>query len=163
MSSPSQPEVDPPRPRARPLRIALGLALLLAALIVVITRWSVTSDITSFLAQDVEDPRLAKIASRLAESELTRTVILSVEAPRADIATAGARALAEKLAPHPEVAWLRAGIEDGQGEAIHALYFPRRFQFLADSEQTRARALSDAGLGEAAREPGASSRCRPPR
>ncbi|MCA9718427.1 MAG: MMPL family transporter, partial [Myxococcales bacterium] len=152
MSSPSQPEVDPPRPRARPLRIALGLALLLAALIVVITRWSVTSDITSFLAQDVEDPRLAKIASRLAESELTRTVILSVEAPRADIATAGARALAEKLAPHPEVAWLRAGIEDGQGEAIHALYFPRRFQFLADSEQTRARALSDAGLGEAARE-----------
>ncbi len=147
-------EAKPPggAPRSRALRVAAGLGLLLLALIIVLTRWSVSTDITSFLAQDVEDPRLANVATRLAQSELTRTVILSVEGPRADIAISGARALAEQLEGHPELAWMRAGIEEGQGEAIHSLYFPRRFHFLADSEQARARALSDAGLGEAGAE-----------
>ena len=41
-------------------------------------------------------------------------MILSVEGPRADIAISGARALAEQLEGHSEIAWMRAGIEEGQ-------------------------------------------------
>jgi hypothetical protein len=44
---------------------------------------------------------------------------------------AGARALAEAIAGHPEIAWLRTGVDERQMQAVFELYFPRRHYFVA--------------------------------
>ncbi|MCA9688132.1 MAG: DUF3261 domain-containing protein [Myxococcales bacterium] len=136
--------------RRRALTIAAGLLIAALLAVVVWLRGAVTTDVTRFLAQDLDDPRLASVASRLASSELTRTIILDLEGPSVDDAVAGAKELAAALADHPEVAWLRAGVEPGQGQAIYELYAPRSLYSLGDTAESRARRLSDEGLAEAA-------------
>jgi hypothetical protein len=73
--------------------------------------------------------------------------VLSVTAPGDDPAPAlrAAAAMAAALRGHPEVAWLRVGPGETGGEAVHALYFPRRHYLLDD-----AAALTPAGLRAAA-------------
>jgi predicted exporter len=92
---------------------------------------AVTTDITHFLA-DETDAKLAGISRQLAQSELTRTMILSVQGPDPAAARAAAKEMAAALQDHPEVAWLRVGPGAIDGEAIHAVYFPHRAQLLAD-------------------------------
>jgi predicted exporter len=101
--------------------------VLLAALALVCwRRMAVTTDITHFLA-DETDAKLAGISRQLAQSELTRTMILSTcRATTRSRRRAAAREMAGALAGHPEVAWLRTGPGTIDGEAIHAAYFPRR-------------------------------------
>jgi predicted exporter len=133
-------------PTRRGLRAAAGLLVLAALALVCWRRFAVTTDITHFLA-DETDARLAGISRRLAQSELTRTIVLSVTAPGDDPAPAlrAAAAMAAALRGHPEVAWLRVGPGETGGEAVHALYFPRRHYLLDD-----AAALTPAGLRAAA-------------
>ena len=128
-------------------RAVLGWLLLAGLAALCWTRMAVTTDITHFMA-DESDARLAGISRQLAQSELTRTIVLSVQAEGDDPgpALAGARAVAEALAGHPEVSWLRTGPGAIDGEAIHAVYFPRR-HYLLDDPKDR---LSDAGLRAAA-------------
>ncbi len=131
----------------RAWRAALGLVICVALALVCWSRMAVTTDITHFLA-DETDAKLAGISKQLAQSELTRTIVLSVSAAAGDdpaLALAGARRMAAALAEDPEVAWLRTGPGTVDGEAIHALYFPRR-QYLLDDEAM----LTDAGLRAAA-------------
>ncbi len=111
------------------------------------SRMAVTTDITHFMA-DETDAKLAGISRQLAQSELTRTIVLSVHGAGDDPAPALAAAakLAEALREHPEVGWLRTGPGEVDGEAIHALYFPRRHYLLDDLKDR----LSDAGLRGAA-------------
>lgn len=143
----------PPRTSlaGRLVRGALGLALIAALAVYCAARLRVTTDITSFMAE-LGDARLAELSRGLASSELTRSVVLSLrdEGGDPDVALAGARALAERLQGHPEVAWLRTGPGELHAEAIHNLYFPRRAYFLADGPAERADRLSDAGLRAAA-------------
>jgi predicted exporter len=132
--------------RFRGLRAALGLLVIVALAVVCWTRLAVTTDITHFLA-DETDAKLAGISRQLAQSELTRTIVLSVrsETGEAGPALAAARTLGAALADDPEVAWLRTGPGDIDGEAIHKLYFPRRHYLLDGTDR-----LTDAGLRAAA-------------
>ncbi|MBK9753480.1 MAG: MMPL family transporter [Nannocystis sp.] len=133
--------------RGRVARALLGWLLLAGLAVLCWSRMAVTTDITHFMA-DESDARLAGISRQLAQSELTRTIVLSVQAEGDDPAPAlaAARRLGEALAGDPEVAWLRTGPGPIDGEAIHQLYFPRR-NFLLDDPKDR---LSDAGLRAAA-------------
>lgn len=128
-------------------RALVGWLLLAGLALLCWSRMAVTTDITHFMA-DESDARLAGISRQLAQSELTRTIVLSVQAEGDDPAPAlaGARMVAEALADDPEVAWLRTGPGAIDGEAIHAVYFPRR-AYLLDDPKDR---LSDAGLRAAA-------------
>lgn len=131
----------------RVARALLGWLLLAGLAALCWSRMAVTTDITHFMA-DESDARLAGISRQLAGSELTRTIVLSVQAEGEDPAPAlaAARQLGEALAGDPEVAWLRTGPGPIDGEAIHQLYFPRRHHLLDDPKDR----LSDAGLRAAA-------------
>lgn len=132
--------------------LALGAALLAAMALFTATHLRVGGDITHFLPADA-DARHAYLSRALASSELTRTMILAVEAPDVDAAASGARALAERLRGHPEVRWMQSGIDTSTGEDVYRTYFPRRSYLLSDrpEEELPAR-LADDGLAGAARE-----------
>lgn len=142
-----------PTSSRRWLPLVLALAWLLAMGLIVATRMALTTDITHFMASG-DDARLAKLNRELAESELTRTMILVVGTRSGDPARAraAADALAATLAAHEEVAWVRCGWDGSQNDAVHGLYFPHRFAFADDDPERLAARLSDAGLSEAARE-----------
>lgn len=131
----------------RGLRAALGLVVVLVLAAICWLRMAVTTDITYFLA-DEGDARLAGISRQLAQSELTRTIVLSVQGPGEDPAPAlaVARALGAALEQHPEVAWLRTGPGAIDNEAVHGLYWPRRHYLLDDPEDR----LTPTGLQTAA-------------
>ncbi|HEY8924721.1 MAG TPA: MMPL family transporter, partial [Polyangia bacterium] len=114
-------------------------------------RLEVTTDITHFLPAG-GDHRMAQLSRELADSPLTRTLILSVGATRegADV-RAAAVALAERLALQPEVASIQRGPTQAMGEAVYALYASRLPYFVSDQpERDVPSQLSDAGLDRAA-------------
>jgi predicted exporter len=120
---------------------------------IIMTRMSLSNDITKFLA-DTDDVRLARLSRQLADSELTKTTILVIGAESGDRrrALAAAGALADTLETHEEVAWVRRGWDPNQNQAIHDLYFPHRFEFASEDLEALDHRLSDAGLELAARE-----------
>ena len=65
--------------------------------------FEITTEITHFLPEGT-DRRLAQISRAVAESELTRTVVLTVGGPSEDIAAEAASELAERLRPSSHVA-----------------------------------------------------------
>ena len=77
-------------------------------------------------------------------------MVLTVAGPDTATAMAGARALAEAIERHPEVAWVRTGVDDRQMQAIYELYFPRRFYFLASDPGRIPELTSEAALREQA-------------
>ncbi len=89
------------------------------------------TDITNFMP-DGGKAELAALSRKLANSELTRTMIISVGADKTDTAVAAADDLANTLAEHPEVAWTRAHVPDDIFEEVRDLYFPRRYYFASD-------------------------------
>jgi len=138
----------------RGLRAAAGLAVLVALAVVCWLQMAVTTDITHFLA-DETDAKLAGISRQLAQSELTRTIVLSVQGEGDDpaAALAAAKALGAALERHPQVAWLRTGPGPIDGEAIHDIYHPRRYYLLdvpGDRSDVPEDRLSEAGLRAAA-------------
>src|SRR5262249_24550748 len=69
-----------------------------------------------------------------------------------DANRAAARALAERLAAHPEVAWIQRGPTEKLAQAVYDLYNARLPYFVSDRpEQELPRALSDEGLQKSAR------------
>lgn len=136
-------------PRRAPL--ALGAALLLAMGLYVATHLRTASDITHFLPADA-DARLAWASRAVAESELARSMVLVVAGDDPTRVTAAARALSARLRAHPEVAWLRSGVDPAMERALHAQLFPRRHAFLsADPARELPARLSDEGLAASAR------------
>lgn len=132
----------------------MGIAAFLLALmgLFVGLRLEVTSEITHFLAAG-DDARLAKLSRQLAESDLTKTTILVVgtDGEWSDT-TAAADAIAQTLADHEEVAWVRVGWAEDHNDAIYDLYYPRRLYFTAGSADELEATLSDTGLEDAAKE-----------
>ena len=94
----------------------------------------VGSDITRFLPMG-SDSDLAALSSRLADSPLTRTLVISLEADELSTAIAAARELSDALRPHPEVAWIRSGLDETDIEQVFELYFPHRLGFLSDDPE----------------------------
>jgi predicted exporter len=118
---------------------------LFLAVLAALAAWAVkyvelSTDIANFMPAE-SDAELASLASSLADSELTRTMILTVGADDADAAVAGARALAERLRDQPEIASLRTGIDAGQLEEFYRLYFPHRHAFLSEDPEREVPAL----------------------
>jgi len=111
----------------------------------------VGSDITRFLPVG-SDSDLAALSSRLADSPLTRTLVISLEADELSTAIDAARELADALRSHPEVAWIRSGLDETDVEQVFELYFPHRLGFLSDDpEHELPGRLSESALRERAR------------
>jgi predicted exporter len=118
--------------RARALVL---LACFAAVAAFIALRLEVGTDITHFMP-DRHPSELAKISTRLADSPFSRTMVLSIEAGDTQETVRIAQELAGALREHPEVAWLRAGVEEGQLRELYELYFPRRLAFLSDDPET---------------------------
>ncbi len=109
---------------------SLRPALLLAVLSIVMVAYCafhlrLGTDITRFLPEGGES-ELAALSTRLTDSQLTRTVVVSIGADTLPVAIRAASELALALREHPEVAWLRAEMDDSDLDAIYQLYFERR-------------------------------------
>ena len=141
-----------PRKRDRS-RLQLGIAAVAAIgmLIYCALRLRVNNDITHFLPAGT-DHRLADLSRQLADSSLTRTLILDVGGADPQAVKTAAAALAARLATHPEVAWLERGPTPALAEAVYKLYAQRLPYFVSDQPDTEVPTLlSDAGLDRAAR------------
>jgi predicted exporter len=133
-----------------PRRSLLLLLALLAGLAwIAIPRLDVGTDITNMMPEGGEGT-LAAISRSLTQTELSRTMIVSVGADDMQHAVAAAQELASALRELPEVEWLRSGVGEDQAHAVYELYFPRRHDFLSDDPTALPGLLSDAGLASAA-------------
>ena len=110
------------------------------------THLSIGTDITNFMP-DGGRAKLASLSRKLANSELTRTMILSVGAADLDRAVEAAADLEKRLADNREVAWIRTTMAENVFEEALDLYFPRRFYFASDDPERELPArLDDRGL-----------------
>jgi len=146
------------------LRIVIAAVIIAAMGAYSALRMEVTTDITHFLPAG-SDHRMARLSRELADSPLTRTLILSIgskhapgAAPAAasdvhanDDILAAAAALAERIARHPEVASVQRGPTSEMGESVYKLYASRLPYFVSDRPEVEIPpALSDEGLDRAA-------------
>ncbi len=127
----------------------LTLVAIVVMIVICVQRFAISTDITQFLA-DQRDAQLTDISRRVTASELTRTIILRIGGGEPAQNVAAADELAEALRGHPEVAWLRNGVESGQEQAFSQLYGQRAAYFLAPTREQTAHKLSPEGLAEAA-------------
>jgi predicted exporter len=110
-----------------------------------------SAGLTHFLAAESE-LQLASLSARIADSALTRTMILSLGAPAVETAVAAADDWASVLESHPETASVRSGPSSTFASDVFEIYFPRRLLFLSSRPEVELRErFSDAGLRAAAR------------
>src|SRR5262245_27245745 len=134
-------------------RLHLGVAAVVAIGMIVFCalRLRVNNDITHFLPAGT-DHRLADLSRQLADSTLTRTLILDVGGGDPQAVRDGAAALAAGLAAYPEVAWIERGPTPALAEAVYKLYAPRLPYFVSDHPEADVPALlADPALDRAAR------------
>lgn len=91
-----------------------------------------TNSIAHFLPKG-EGSVLEAVSRRLADSQLSRRMVLSVGGEGDRIAAA--RELAAALAEDPEVEWVQGGIDDQFLETIYQLYFQRRAYFASSDPE----------------------------
>ncbi len=131
---------------SRAARLAAWAVLCLALFVYSARHITFQTDITNFMPEG-GDVALAEISRGLIQSELARTMVLTLGADDPARAVAAAKELAEALRAHPEVAWLRSGSDPEFEEQVYRLYFPRRLYFVSDDpERELEEKLSDAGL-----------------
>jgi predicted exporter len=105
-----------------------------------------STDILNFMP-DGRGAELAQISRQLAQSDLARTMVLTLSAQDPARAVAAARDLAEALRQNPEVAWVRAGADPDFLRSVYELYFPKRLYFMSEApEQELPPLLTDEGL-----------------
>jgi len=131
---------------SRAIRLAAWAGLCALLFVYTARHLTFSSDITNFMP-DGSASDLAHISRELAQSDLTRTMALTIGADDPARAIAAAKEMADALRGNPEVAWLRSGADAELQERVYSLYFPRRVYFLSDSpERELPERLSDAGL-----------------
>ncbi|MFO0690674.1 MAG: MMPL family transporter [Myxococcota bacterium] len=139
--------------RGEGLRLAAVAVCVLLLAGYVVARFEVTTDVAEFLP-DAEDRALASLSREIADSELSRTMILALEAADLDSALRASRAFEAALRADPRLtdalAFLEGGPTDGLERALFELYEPRRLYFLADGEEAARARTSEAGLHRAA-------------
>lgn len=134
----------------RPLAVAI--LLLVAMALYVATHFRIRTDILAFMPSGA-DAAIGSLSRQLSDSELSRTVVLTVGAKHDAAALAGATRIATALRASPQVAWVRDGIGGDRPEAFYDLYFPRRYGFLSDDpDREIPRMLESNALAERARQ-----------
>jgi predicted exporter len=138
--------------RAR-VAFVLSFAVLLAMGVFVQRRFAITTDIRSLLPGD-DDQEALSLVQNVAESELGRTMVLTLGAPDTSAVIRATRAFETALRDDAVVSHLLAAIDggpkDGTEQAIYALYHPRRLAFLAADAAGVQRALTPEALTRAA-------------
>jgi predicted exporter len=128
----------------------VGITLLVAMAGYSAANLHVTTDVTSFLAVS-SGMENAVLARRLMNSELTRTMVLSLKGPDEETTLAATGELATALAAHPEVDWIQSRLQPGVEQGFYEAYYPRRFLFLSDRPEAELpERFSSEGLAEAA-------------
>ena len=135
-------------------RLFAGGVVFLALLSYVALNFRVTTDISRFLPEGA-DGTLSALSREIAESELSRTMILAIEAEDTPTAIRASREFEKRLRGDSRVAsaisFLEGGPAEGIERALFELYEPRRLFFLArTASEVRAR-LDEEGLRAAAR------------
>jgi len=126
------------------LVVLVGLAIFCAA------RMQIATGLAEFVVE-AEARELAAISSALLDSDLTRTMVLAVEAADHDTALRAAADWGAILAEHPEVRSVRLGPDAEFAQQVFELYFPHRLAFLSsDPERELAERLAPEGLERAA-------------
>lgn len=134
------------------IKAAIGFAVMAAMAVYCARALEVSTEITHFLPGS-DDRRLAQIARNLADSDLTRTLILSIEAPDQERAIAASKRLAAALRKDPEVARVVSGPDPTMAESYYRLFFPHRFQMISgDPERELPARFSDQSLAKTASE-----------
>ncbi|MFO1076618.1 MAG: hypothetical protein U1E73_02710 [Planctomycetota bacterium] len=116
--------------------LAAGLAVLLALAAYVVLRWRVGTDITHFLPEGASSQPL-HLARALAAGELSRTMVLLVDAGDGDgeTALAAGREFEAALRAEPRVdgalLFLEGGPRTGIEDDLWQVYEPRRLSLLA--------------------------------
>lgn len=114
--------------------LKFGALALLALGLFVALRIEVTTDITHFLPGGDPDGDV-QIAKELAAGELSRTMVLVVDAETTAAAVLAAERFEAGLRAEPQVvsalAFLDGGPPEGVEEALWTIYQPRRFSFFA--------------------------------
>src|SRR5258708_10570465 len=137
--------------RARWLPVIVGAIFLAALAAYVRAKLEVRTTVTDFLPEG-PDRRVSEISRELAESELARMMVLTIEVPDPRTAAAGAKALRELLALNPDVSWVRSGVDEAAQRAGYEVYSSRHFNFASDRPgEELPTLLSDEGLRDAAR------------
>ncbi len=141
--------------RAERRRLLAGGVIFLALLAYVVLNFRVTTDISRFLPDGV-DGTLSALSREIADSELSRTMILAIEAQDTQAAIRASREFEARLRRDPRVAsaisFLEGGPAEGIERALFELYEPRRLSFLGRNESEARARLADDGLRAAARE-----------
>jgi len=129
--------------------LSIGSLVLLALGVFVALRIEVTTDITHFLPGGRADPDLT-LARELAVGELSRTMVLLVDAGTTGEAVEAGRELEAALLDDPRVAeriaFLESGPPEDVEEALWRLYQPRRLAFFAAGAEEVVASTSDEAL-----------------
>ena len=135
-------------------RLVAGGLLFLALLAYVVLHFRVTTDISHFLP-DESGGTLSALSREIANSELSRTMILAIEAKDTQTAIRASREFEAQLRLDPRVgpaiSFLEGGPSEGLERALFELYEPRHLFFLGRSEAEARSRLSEAGLRATAR------------
>jgi len=128
--------------------LLLGLVCFCSALLVTL-RFSFVTDISDFIPAG-EDRERARLSKAIVSSELSRTLIVAIEAPDTDAAVVASRAFESELANDEALSGQLAFVQGGPPEqidrALWELYEPRRFAFVEPSIDLARQRVSDAGL-----------------
>lgn len=129
------------------------IVLLLALAAYVTTHFEVATDITAFMPNG-GDPKITQLTRYMANSELSRTMVLMIGAQDEHTALAAGRDFEHALRHTPAVrdglAHLDGGPQEGTEQAIYELYHPRRFGFVGFTKNEVERKLSAKGQERAA-------------
>ena len=131
--------------------LLFGLALLAMLGGVLALQMNVATDITHFLprGEDHDDVHLAR---ELAAGELSRTMVLLIDAPDAATAAAASRAFEGELSAEPAFTESVQRLVGGSGpdieDAIWQVYHPHRIGFAAPDPDAARALLTDAALDD---------------
>lgn len=132
-----------------------SLSLLSLALVGGIAAWtfaglSIRQDITAFVPFTSER-RTTSLAREVIESELSRTMMLSVQAGEPGETRRAAGRLSDELRALEGIEWVERGPSSELEAALYQLYFPRRYAFFADSVGDARAAIEAPALADSAR------------
>lgn len=137
------------------LRFVVGIGVLVLVAGYVALRFEVTTDLDHFLPQ-AADREVAALSRQIADSELSRTMILAIEAPDRDAAAAASRSFEAALRRDERTAsaigFLEGGPRAGIERVLFDLYEPRRDAFLAPSPSRARERIAEEGVRHALRE-----------